>query len=76
MKWAKTTKYQASITIGGKVFNVICERDLDDCLTLTVNGEYLCDLEALPTYEELVEQIEQQLILEEAVDISFNRRLE
>jgi len=73
MEWATTTKHQANISVEGKLFNIICESDLDDNLALIINGEYICDVDKLPTHTELLEYIDQQETLNDIADNTFTR---
>jgi hypothetical protein len=76
MRWAKTTKYQASVMINLKAYNIVCEGEAGEDYALSVNGEYIRDVSALPEYEELVQIIDEELMLEEEANIGFPRELE
>ena len=76
MRWAKTTKYQASVMINLKAYNIVCEGEADEDYALSVNGEYIRYVSALPEYEELVQIIDEELMLEEEANIGFPRELE
>lgn len=67
MKWAKTTRYQSTITIRNKVFNVLCESDFDNGFAVYINGEFLADFEELPTRDQLVNTISEYNTLENTI---------
>lgn len=75
MEWETTTKSQTNINVNGKVFNIICETDPDGDLALIINGEYICDVDELPTHEELIEYVNQQTTLNEMANMAFARRI-
>lgn len=64
MKWAKTTKYQATLSVDGIIHNVVLE--YDDSYALFVNRQYIMDLEYMPEYDELVSIIEEQVSIDYA----------
>lgn len=69
MRWARTVRHQVTIVVSDEVFNAICESDFDDDMVLIINGEYIADVQALPTYEELVEYIDQMTTLNDLADV-------
>lgn len=73
MKWAKTVRYQTSIVVSGTVYNV---RGVDDGdgIAITMNGDYVCEVDNLPTHDELVNFIETYLELESRARQSFLQR--
>lgn len=52
MKWIETKRYQAPVSVNGEMFNVLCEDD--GGIALSINGDYVKDLDELPAQEELV----------------------
>ena len=75
MRWAKTTKYQASLMVDFKAFSIVCEGGEGEDYALSINGEYIRDVQTLPTYEELVEEINQQESIEEMTRVAFPNEL-
>lgn len=73
MNWTITTKHQTTIEVKGRIFDIICETDCDGDIALIIEGEYICDIENLPTYKELLEYIDQQVTLNEMASMSFPR---
>ncbi len=71
MKWAKTVKYQASISVEGEVFNILCENDFDDELAMSINGEYVCNIKQLPSHEDLVDYVSEQRTIEGLAKVNF-----
>lgn len=70
MKWYKTVRHQAILSIDGEVFNILCEDD--DGIALSINGEYVRDVDTIPTYDELIDVIGEYAQLERmAEDRSF-----
>lgn len=62
MKWAKTIKHQTSISLNSKIFNILCEDS--GSIAVSINGEYIFDVETLPKYEELVNIIKESEFIE------------
>lgn len=56
MRW--TTQHVSTILIGLTPYRVVAEED--DGIALYINNEYVKDVDGLPTYEELVELVEEQ----------------
>lgn len=71
MRWAKTIKYQVSLMVDFRAFNIVCEAGDGEDYALSINGEYIRDLPSLPTYEELKEEINQQESIEEITRMVF-----
>lgn len=70
MKWYKTVRHQAILSIDGETFNVLCEDD--NGIALSINGEYVTDVDTIPTYDELIEFISEYAQIERmAEDRSF-----
>lgn len=67
MKWAKTVKYQTTLQVGRILYNVRCESDFDDGFSVYVNNEFVSDVEKLPTEEELVQIISDNLDIESTI---------
>jgi hypothetical protein len=67
MQWAKTTKYQTTIKVGRKLYNVLCESDFDDGFAVYINRQFVADIEALPTKEELIDIIADNNQLESTI---------
>lgn len=71
MEWGKTVRYQTSMSIGHKVYNVLCESDFDDGFSVYVNGEFVADVEGLPTREQLEDIIAENSQLELTIKTGF-----
>lgn len=71
MRWAKTTKYQASVMINLKAYNILCEGDIDEDYALSINGEYIKDVSTLPDYEEIVQIVSEEIELEDAARSAY-----
>lgn len=56
MRW--TIQHVSTILIGLTPYRVVAEED--DGVALYINNEYVKDVDELPTYEELVELVEEQ----------------
>lgn len=56
MRW--TIQHVSTILIGLTPYRVVAEED--DGIALYINNEYAKDVDELPTYEELVELVEEQ----------------
>lgn len=70
MRWTKTITHQTSVEIDGKYHVVTCEEDNEE-FALFIDGEYICDVDKLPTKDEIAEQINQQNILEDEANMIF-----
>ena len=66
MKWAKSIRYQTVVQINGKVHNLTCLQDFDEGYSLYSNGEYIADVDELPTKEEAINLISEYTVLEGA----------
>lgn len=75
MKWATTTKYQTSVEVDGRDFYIVCESDPMMGFSLVIDGEYICDLEELPTYNELLGYIDDQITLNDMANEVYQRRI-
>lgn len=75
MRWAKTIKYQASVMIDLKAYNIVCEGEANEDFAVSINGEYICDVSTLPTYEELLEMVSEQAAIEEMSTAPFPSEL-
>ena len=74
MNWAKTIKYQASVSFDGELYNVLCEGEDGEDFALMINGEYICDVAELPTSNELMDYVDQHVTLETMARQSFHKR--
>lgn len=74
MRWAKSVRYQSSISYQDEVYNIICDRDEYDDIALSINGEYVCDLNELPTQEELEGYVDDYVTIETMARQSFHKR--
>lgn len=57
MRWAKNVSYISNVMIGLKSYRVTCEED--DGFVVMIDGEYIKDMDRLPTYEEVREMIQE-----------------
>lgn len=71
MKWAKTTRYQTSVHLNGRVYNVLCESDFNDGYTLYINRQLITDIETLPTLDELTDIIADNTQIENTIKEGF-----
>lgn len=70
MNWATTIKHQVTVVLDERAFH-ICVEEEDGDLMLSINNEYVRDVEALPEYEELVEIIEEELTVNKFSRVKF-----
>lgn len=58
MRWATVTKHSTQIEHEDKVFNILC---IDDAGAhcLYINGDYVADIDKLPSRDELIGFIEE-----------------
>lgn len=75
MKWETTTKHQTNIEIDGRLFNIVCESDPMMGFSLVIDGEYICDLEELPTHDDLLGYIDDQITLNDMANEVYQRRI-
>ncbi len=71
MKWAKTVRYQATISVDGEIFNIRLEKDFDEDFAVYINSEYIRDVENIPTREELEEMVGDTIELEKKAEDSL-----
>lgn len=71
MRWAKSVRYQANVVYEGIVYNIRCDSDFDEDLTLSIDGEYICDVDKLPSFEDVKDYIDQKITLEAMTLVKF-----
>lgn len=67
MRW--TIQHVSTILIGLTPYRVVAEED--DGIALYINNEYVKDVDELPTYEELVELVEEQNRVDQLAEVEL-----
>ena len=70
MRWEITTRYQTMISLDGEYYKVTCEDD--GGIMLSINDEYVKDLDCLPKEGELIEHIKEYAQIEDWADIAHH----